>query len=82
MANEIFEEDSEILTYIMENNTVTRNIRRVAEESKDILSNEDEDVTVRASTVIELLDNISNDPNIPVHARTLIWEILSKLESI
>ncbi len=82
MANEIFEEVSEILTYIMENNTVPRNIRRVAEESKDILSNEDEDVTVRASTVIELLDNISNDPNIPVHARTLIWEILSKLESI
>ena len=82
MANEIFEEVSEILTYIMENNTVPRNIRRVAEESKDILSNEDEDVTVRASTVIELLDNISNDPNIPVHARTLIWENLSKLESI
>ncbi len=52
MANEIFEEVSEILTYIMENNTVPRNIRRVAEESKDILSNEDEDVTVRASTVI------------------------------
>ena len=24
----------------------------------------------------------SNDPNIPVHARTLIWEILSKLEAI
>ncbi len=82
MANEIFEEVSEILAYIMENNTVPRNIRRAAEESKDILSNEEEDETVRASAVIVILDNISNDPNIPVHARTLIWEILSKLESI
>lgn len=82
MANEIFEEVSEILTFIMENNTVPRNIRRAAEESIDILSNEEEDETVRASAVIVILDNISNDPNIPVHARTLIWEILSKLESI
>ncbi|WP_461461917.1 UPF0147 family protein [Methanobrevibacter sp.] len=82
MANEIFEEVSEILTFIMENNTVPRNIRRAAEESIGILSNEEEDETVRASAVIVILDNISNDPNIPVHARTLIWEILSKLESI
>lgn len=82
MANEIFEEVSEILTFIMENNTVPRNIRRAAEESIEILSNEEEDETVRASAVIVILDNISNDPNIPVHARTLIWEILSKLESI
>ncbi|WP_295722601.1 UPF0147 family protein [uncultured Methanobrevibacter sp.] len=82
MANEIFEEVTEILTFIIENNTVPRNIRRAAEESIEILSNEEEDETVRASAVIVILDNISNDPNIPVHARTLIWEILSKLESI
>ena len=31
--------------------------------------------------VCEILE-ISNDPNIPVHARTLIWEVLSKLEAI
>ena len=32
--------------------------------------------------ILTKLDEISNDPNIPVHARTLIWEVLSKLESI
>lgn len=82
MTNEIFQEVSEILNYIMENNTVPRNIRRAAEESNNILMNEDEDETIRASSVIVILDDISNDPNIPVHARTLIWEILSKLESL
>ncbi|MGJ7029186.1 hypothetical protein HNR54_001561 [Methanothermobacter sp. DSM 3267] len=66
----------------MEDNSVPRNIRRAAEESKEILNNEDEDSTVRASTVISILDEISNDPNIPIHARTLVWEILSELESI
>ena len=56
--------------------------QKAAEESKEILNNEDEDSTVRASTVISILDEISNDPNIPIHARTLVWEILSELESI
>jgi hypothetical protein len=66
----------------MEDNSVPRNIRRAAEESNEILNNPDEDSTVRASTVISILDEISNDPNIPIHARTLVWEILSELESI
>ena len=66
----------------MENPSVPRNIRRAADESYTQLNDEEEDETVRASAVILKLDEISNDPNIPVHARTLIWEILSKLESI
>jgi uncharacterized protein (UPF0147 family) len=82
MVNNTFIEVSEILKHIMENPSVPRNIRRAADESNTILGNEDEDETVRASAVILILDEISNDPNIPVHARTLIWEILSKLESI
>jgi len=82
MSEDIFREVSEILKHIMENSTVPRNIRRAAEESHQILNGQDEDETVRASAVILILDEISNDPNIPIHARTLIWEILSKLESI
>ena len=82
MTNETFDEVSEILKHIMENPSVPRNIRRAADESYTQLHDEEEDETVRASAVILKLDEISNDPNIPVHARTLIWEILSKLESI
>ncbi|MBE2900014.1 hypothetical protein DNK57_04180 [Methanothermobacter thermautotrophicus] len=82
MSNETFNRVSEILRHIMEDSSVPRNIRRAAEESNEILNNPDEDSTVRASTVISILDEISNDPNIPIHARTLVWEILSELESI
>ena len=82
MTNETFDEVSEILKHIMENPSVPRNIRRAADESYTQLNDEEEDETVRASAVILKLDEFSNDPNIPVHARTLIWEILSKLESI
>ena len=68
--------------YIMENNSVPRNIREAAQESNTLLKDESQDQSVKISTVLTKLDEISNDPNIPVHARTLIWEVLSKLESI
>jgi len=82
MNKEAFNRVTEILQHIMEDTSVPRNIRRAAEESKDILAKEDEEPTIRASTVISILDEISNDPNIPIHARTLIWNVLSELESV
>ena len=79
---EAFERCNQILRHIMEDTSVPRNIRRAAEKSKDILANEEEEDTIKASTVISILDEISNDPNIPIHARTLIWNVLSELESV
>ncbi|MGN0177044.1 MAG: UPF0147 family protein [Methanobrevibacter sp.] len=81
MSNQI-NEVCEILEYIADNNTVPRNIREAAEKSSILLKDEEQDESVKISTVLGKLDEISNDPNIPVHARTLIWEVLSKLESI
>ena len=82
MSNQTIDEVSEILEYIMEYNTVPRNIREAAQESNNLLKDESQDQSVKVSTVLTKLDEISNDPNIPVHARTLIWEVLSKLASI
>ena len=80
--NSQIEEVCEILEYIADNNTVPRNIREAAGESSTLLKDEEQDQSVNISTVLGKLDEISNDTNIPVHARTLIWEVLSKLESI
>lgn len=82
MTDSALNEISEILEYIKENNTVPRNIREAASESINLLKDEEEDMSVKISSVLTKLDEISNDPNIPVHARTLIWEVLSKLEAI
>lgn len=82
MNKDAFDRVAQILQHIMEDTSVPRNIRRAAEESRDILAREEEEPTVSASTVISILDEISNDPNIPIHARTLIWNVLSELESV
>ena len=54
----------------------------IEEVCEILVKDEEQDQSVRISTVLGKLDEISNDPNIPVHARTLIWEVLSKLEAI
>ena len=82
MSNQNIDEVCEILEYIMNENSVPRNIREAANEFNKLLKDETQDQSVRISTVLGKLDEISNDPNIPVHARTLIWEVLSKLEAI
>ncbi|MCK9318615.1 MAG: UPF0147 family protein, partial [Methanoculleus sp.] len=69
----------QMLQNINEDSTIPRNIRRVADETKSILQDESKSIGLRAATAISMIDEISNDPNMPVHARTRIWELVSQL---
>ena len=82
MKEQIIEEVCDMLEYIAENTTVPRNIREAASQSSELLEDETIEDSIKINTAIGNLDSISNDPNIPLHARTMVWEILSKLESI
>jgi len=79
---DIIKQSIDILTRIIEDDSVPRNIRRAADEAKNRLLNKEESEAVRAAYVISILDDVSNDPNIPIHARTLIWNIASQLEKV
>jgi uncharacterized protein (UPF0147 family) len=37
---------------------------------------------VRAADAIVILEEISEDPNMPMHTRTIIWEVLGALEQV
>ena len=62
--------------------SVPRNIRRGANDAKDKLLKQDEALDVKAASAIFILDELANDPNIPLHGRTLIWNIISQLEMV
>jgi uncharacterized protein (UPF0147 family) len=79
---EVLKQCVEVLDRIINDDSVPRNIRRNADSMKNILSNEKETPSVRASMVISKLDDIGNDPNVPIHTRTLIWGLSSQLETI
>lgn len=79
---EIISYSLEVLERIALDGSVPRNIRRSADNIKKILSRQDESPAVRAALSIVVLEEISNDPNIPLHTRTLIWNLASQLETI
>ena len=70
------------LSMLHEDNSIPRNIRRGAEEVKSTLLNEGDPLDVRIATASSKLDEMANDPNIPLHGRTLIWNIMSRLEEL
>ncbi len=71
----------EVLDRIIQDDTVPRNVRRVASEIKEKLLSTDE-LAVEAASAIAVLEDISSDPNLPMHVRTMIWNLTSQLERI
>jgi len=73
---------SDILDQLAEDTSVPRNIRRGAVNAKELLLKSKDELDVRIASAIFILDELANDPNIPLHGRTLIWNIISQLETI
>jgi uncharacterized protein (UPF0147 family) len=72
----------EVLDQLAEDTSVPRNIRRGATESKAKLNQDGEALDVRVAGAIGKLDDLANDPNIPMHGRTVIYRIISELENL
>ncbi|MBN2067376.1 MAG: UPF0147 family protein [Candidatus Diapherotrites archaeon] len=71
----------EVMEEILQDRSVPRNIRAVIEEAMHKID-EKHPKGEDFSTAIYLLDDISNDINMPTHTRTDIWESISKMEAI
>ncbi|MCD6576065.1 MAG: UPF0147 family protein [Nanoarchaeota archaeon] len=78
---EKLEQAKTLLMQISEDRTVPRNIRESAKSAKEILDSQEE-LTVKVDRAIQILDEVSDDPNMPTYTRTQIWSIVSLLESI
>ncbi len=72
----------DVLDQLAEDTSVPRNIRRGASEAKDLLLKKEDALDVRVASAIFMMDELANDPNIPLHGRTLIWNIISQLETV
>lgn len=81
-SKETIQQCVNILDQIINDNSVPRNIRRNGDNIKKILLDDKEKPSIRAAMVISTLDEMGNDPNVPIHTRTLVWGLSSQLESI
>ncbi len=71
-----------LLEGMLNDRSVPRNIKRVAKLGIAELQKEDETPGILASNVMYMIDDLSQDPNIPLHSRTTIYRILSILEGV
>lgn len=71
---------TDVLDNLADDSSVPRNIRRGATDAKVRLLDTKDALDVRATSAMIILDDLANDPNIPMHGRTLIWQIISQLE--
>ncbi|ADG91420.1 UPF0147 family protein [Thermosphaera aggregans] len=71
-----------LLMSIVNDTAVPRNIRRAATEALNQLRDEKLTPGVKAANAISLLDQVSQDPNMPLNTRTKIWQIIAILETI
>ena len=78
-ANKI-KQITEILDLLADDSSVPRNIRKGATDAKARFLDTKDAMDVRATSAIMILDDLANDPNIPLHGRTLIWNVISQLE--
>lgn len=72
----------QLMDPVIEDTSVPRNIRKTVTDAKQRIMSPTGDLDVNVSSAILLLDEISNDINMPGHARTQIWNLISELEKV
>ena len=70
------------LNLIISTNSTPKTIKKSITDLIVDLNNPEYSLSVRAANTISLLDDVTQDPNMPSYVRTQLWQAVSKLESI
>ena len=77
-----FNDAMSILNKLAANPSTPKNIRKNITDLTNDLKTDDYSISVRAANAISLLDDITQDPNVPSYVRTSLWQAVSTLENI
>jgi len=79
---ESLKEAIDTLNQIVSSSSTPKTIKKSISDLIKDLSDDELAVSVRAANTISLLDDVTQDPNLPSYVRTQLWQAVSKLESI
>jgi hypothetical protein len=82
MAKTKLEQIITMMEQVENDTSIPKNVRKAVTDAKEKLRSGEGDLRTRASSAIYLLDEVSNDINMPMHARTQIWTIMGALETV
>lgn len=72
----------ETLDQITTNSSAPRTIKKSITDLITGLKSTEYSMSVRAANAISVLDDITQDPNMPSYVRVTLWQAVSKLEGI
>jgi uncharacterized protein (UPF0147 family) len=70
------------LQQVVESNITPRNIRKIVKDAINTLTDPKTPIGIRAANSISILEEVSQDPNMPSFSRVTIWSAVSTLESV
>lgn len=79
-VEELHKNVRKMMEILINDRTIPKNIRNAVSKAKEEIENGIDEV--RLASAVHILDEISNDPNMPLYARTQIWNIVSQLEEL
>jgi uncharacterized protein (UPF0147 family) len=79
---ESMKEAIDTLNQIVTSSSTPKTIKKSISDLIKNLTEEEIALSVRAANTISLLDDVTQDPNMPSFVRTQLWQAVSKLESI
>ena len=80
--NDAKKEVLEILNTINGDSTVPRNVKIKIQEVRLILKGNSENIALQINKVLQEIDDLSEENNLPDYTRTQLWNIASLLETI
>ncbi len=72
----------ETLDQITTNSSAPKTIKKSITDLVTGLKSTEDSMSVRAANAISVLDDITQDPNMPSYVRVTLWQAVSKLEGI
>lgn len=79
---EFLQNAMDTLNQVAANLSTPKNIRKNIQDLANDLKSEELSMSVRASNTISVLDDITQDPNMPSYVRVTLWQAVSTLENI
>lgn len=79
---EFLQNAMDTLNQVAANLSTPKNIRKSIQDLANDLKSEELSMSVRASNTISVLDDITQDPNMPSYVRVTLWQAVSTLENI
>ncbi|HLC45923.1 MAG TPA: UPF0147 family protein [archaeon] len=72
----------EFMEGLARDNTFPRNVRETIQRAKEELLKKEEALDVKVTSAIYIIDDVVNDVNLPMHARSELWNLVSSLEGV